>query len=180
MFSVGIGRYTPEEQVSICRAFQVATFAHFHQTRKTTLQPYVLHVLQVAIGATQIWIPAYGVVAALLHDVLEDTSHSRNELLIEFGDQTLKVIDALTKPEQDPGQVQFTQQIATAAQEDILVAVIKLLDILANTTDLVGLEPDAQKRYLAKAQEYLNLWQNNGEVPPVLIAAVRKQLLAAR
>ena len=88
---------TSEDKKLIRLAFDTAVDAHKDQRRKSG-EPYIMHPIAVAqIVADQIGLGATSIAAALLHDVVEDTSLTLDDIALMFGDTVAKIVDGLTK-----------------------------------------------------------------------------------
>ncbi|HET8912004.1 MAG TPA: bifunctional (p)ppGpp synthetase/guanosine-3',5'-bis(diphosphate) 3'-pyrophosphohydrolase [Ktedonobacteraceae bacterium] len=87
---------SPMEMEKIQRAYELANQAHKGVLRRSG-EPYILHPLEVALLLADMRIDADGIVAALLHDVVEDTDSSLNDLREHFGDAVSKIVDGVTK-----------------------------------------------------------------------------------
>lgn len=123
----------------IMKTISFATLKHGSQTRKSTGHPFILHPLEVANyivkigGVTSIEV----VQAAILHDVLEDTKTSRQELLEEFGPNVLRIVEqvsddrSLSKSQRKRLQIEHASQISHEAK------IVKLADKLHNLRDLI-------------------------------------------
>ena len=91
------GQYlTPKDLEKIQRAYELANRAHMGVKRKSG-EPYILHPLEVALLLADMRIDADGMVAALLHDVVEDTTYSLDELREQFGTAVANIVDGVTK-----------------------------------------------------------------------------------
>ncbi len=91
------GQYlTPKDLERIQRAYELANRAHQGVKRKSG-EPYILHPLEVALLLADMRIDADGIVAALLHDVVEDTTYSLDELREQFGSAVANIVDGVTK-----------------------------------------------------------------------------------
>jgi GTP diphosphokinase / guanosine-3',5'-bis(diphosphate) 3'-diphosphatase len=87
---------TPKDLEKIQRAYELAYRAHLGVMRKSG-EPYILHPLEVALLLADMRIDADGIVAALLHDVVEDTTYSLDELREQFGVEVANIVDGVTK-----------------------------------------------------------------------------------
>ena len=122
------------DSVHITRAAAVAAAAHAGQTRQYSNVPYINHPLRVAAKAADMGLSTEAVVAAILHDVREDTDTTMDELEAQdFPPRTLLLVSLLTKPIDYP-----------ALRGDPEAAVLKVLDRLDNLMDLHGLLIDPQ------------------------------------
>src|SRR5947209_10341833 len=87
---------TPHDMEAIQRAYYVANQAHQGLLRRSG-EPYIQHPLEVALLLADMRIDADGIVAALLHDVVEDTDFTLDELRAQFGDAVASIVDGVTK-----------------------------------------------------------------------------------
>ncbi len=144
----------------ITKAYNYALMQHGEQKRKSG-EPYIIHPLQVAYILANIEMDDKTICAALLHDVLEDTPATYDELVNEFGEEIAIMVDGVTKL----GKLQYTtlkeQQVEDyrkmflAMGKDIRVILIKLADRLHNMRTLKHLTRDRQ---IANAQETMDLY----------------------
>lgn len=131
-------------------AFFLAREAHASQVRKTG-EPYILHPIAVAdIAAEELNLDVNSVIAAFLHDVVEDTPHPIEEIQSRFGDDVAFLVDALTKKEKKSydmsKQVDNFRQILDSMQHDIRPVMVKLADRLHNMRTLSSMRPDKQMK----------------------------------
>ncbi|PKR81594.1 RelA/SpoT family protein [Brumimicrobium salinarum] len=140
---------TREETKQIRKAFDVAVEAHKDMRRKSG-EPYIYHPIAVAkICAEEMELGPTAVIAALLHDTVEDTYITLDDIQELFGDTVMKVIDGLTKiPEVFDENVSiqaenFRKMILTIS-DDLRVVLIKLADRLHNMRTLESMRPDKQ------------------------------------
>ena len=87
---------TPQDMEAIQRAYLVANQAHLGTIRRSG-EPYIQHPLEVALLLADMRIDADSIVAALLHDVVEDTDFTLDELRQQFGDAVANIVDGVTK-----------------------------------------------------------------------------------
>ncbi|MEZ4805913.1 MAG: bifunctional (p)ppGpp synthetase/guanosine-3',5'-bis(diphosphate) 3'-pyrophosphohydrolase [Flavobacteriales bacterium] len=153
------GQRTPEETRLIRKAFNIAVEAHKEQRRKTG-EPYIYHPIAVArICAEEIGLGATSVAAALLHDTVEDTDLTLEDVKDLFGPTVATIIDGLTKisgMQFQTGSVQaenFRKVLLTLAQ-DVRVILIKLADRLHNMRTLESMARDKQLK-IASETSYL-------------------------
>ena len=142
---------TDQEKALIEDAFQLAKEAHAPQTRDSGL-PYILHPLAVALVVVKEMLQkgAAIVAAALLHDVVEDTSHTIEEIRARFGDDVAFLVGAVTKPNKN--QVDNFQHILGSVNGDVRVLLLKLSDRLHNMRTLAGLRPQKQWKIASETQ----------------------------
>ncbi len=134
----------------IRRAFEIAADAHKDMRRKSG-EPYILHPLAVAkIVAEEISLGVTSVICALLHDVVEDTEVTLDEIKMEFGDTTSKIINGLTKISNVVETKNTTQQaenfkkILLTLADDPRVILIKIADRLHNMRTMDSMSRDKQ------------------------------------
>ena len=132
-------------------AFQLAKEAHAPQSRDSGL-PYILHPLAVALVVVEEMMQngAAIVAAALLHDVVEDTPHTIDEIRDRFGDDVAFLVAAVTKP--NKRQVDTFQHILGSIDGDVRVLLLKLSDRLHNMRTLSGLKPQKQWKIASETQ----------------------------
>ena len=140
------------------RAYQVAERAHQGQTRKSG-DPYITHPVAVAQLLADLGIGPAGLAAALLHDTVEDTDYSLEQLKLDFGDEISMLVDGVTKLDKvkfgENAQAETVRKMVVAMSKDIRVLVIKLADRLHNARTW-GFVPEEKARY--KAQETLEIY----------------------
>ncbi|MBN3525710.1 RelA/SpoT family protein [Paenibacillus apiarius] len=135
----------------IREAYEFADRAHSGQIRKSG-EPYILHPLAVADIVVNMQMDPTSVVAALLHDVVEDTSVSLEEVHAKFGDTCAMLVDGLTKLERiqfrskEEQQNENYRKMFIAMANDIRVIVIKLADRLHNMRTLKYQSEESQRR----------------------------------
>ena len=144
----------------IRRAFDYAIKSHDGQKRKDG-SPYVTHTIAAAIIAAQMGLDDVSVVAALLHDVLEDTSVSFDELAAEFGKETAEIVEGVTKLTRvqystvEENQMENLRKMLLAMAKDIRVILIKLADRLHNMRTMQFQSPEKQ---LSKSRETMDIY----------------------
>ncbi|MDE5886832.1 MAG: HD domain-containing protein [Muribaculaceae bacterium] len=131
-------------------AFSLAKEAHAPQVRKTG-EPYIFHPIAVAyIAARELNMDVNSVIAAFLHDVVEDTPHTLEEIKVRFGDDVAYLVNVLTKKEKRDyalsKQVDNFKQILNSMQNDIRPTMVKLADRLHNMRTLSSMRPDKQMK----------------------------------
>jgi GTP pyrophosphokinase len=140
------------------RAYVTAEKAHGTQTRKSG-DPYITHPLAVATILADIGMTEPTLCAALLHDTVEDTDYTLDELRNDFGDEVAELVDGVTKLDKvkygDTAQAQTIRKMIVAMSRDIRVLVIKLSDRLHNMRTLRYLKQETQDR---KARETLEIF----------------------
>ncbi len=150
--------YPKADQRDLQLAFEIAEGSHRGQTRKSG-EPYITHPVQVAEILADLGMPVPVLVAALLHDTVEDTDYSLEELRQTFGDEVAELVDGVTKLDKlrygKAAQAETVRKMVVAMARDIRVLVIKLADRLHNMRTLGVLPIDKQE---AKAQETLEIY----------------------
>lgn len=167
-----IKKYHPSDDTSLVdKAYRVAYDAHKGQARKSG-EPYIIHPLCVAIILAELELDKETIAAGLLHDVLEDTIMTMDEMRAEFGDDVAHLVDGVTKLKhlhltdstKDPKdknadrlemQAENLRKMFLAMAKDIRVILIKLADRLHNMRTLKYQSKEAQQRIARETQEYL-------------------------
>ena len=149
----------PKADLSIIeRAFIVAEEAHRPQVRKSG-EPYITHPLAVTNILAELGIGPVTLAAALLHDTVEDTDYSLEQLRKDFGEEVAMLVDGVTKLDKvkfgDHAQAETVRKMVVAMSKDIRVLVIKLADRLHNARTWGFVEEASAKR---KAQETLEIY----------------------
>ncbi|MCM1448928.1 MAG: HD domain-containing protein [Clostridiales bacterium] len=143
-------RVMPDELSLIMEAFELARKAHAHQKRKTG-EPYILHPIAVAtIVAKEMMLGTNPVCAAFLHDVVEDTDYTIDDIRQRFGDDIAFLVKVVTKkPTHDyeySKQLDNYRQILISVQYDIRAVLVKLADRLHNMRTLASMKPEKQMK----------------------------------
>ena len=140
---------SPEDQALITKAFNLANGAHDKMRRKSG-EPYILHPIAVAkIATTEIGLGTNSIVSALLHDVVEDTDFTIEDIRMQFGDKVANIVDGLTKiagvfDGQSDLQAENFKKIIMTMSNDLRVIFIKLADRLHNMRTLDSMPPNKQ------------------------------------
>lgn len=150
VFDVMAPRTSDADIIRLRDAFELAREAHAPQVRKTG-EPYILHPIAVAtIAAEELNLDVNSVIAAFLHDVVEDTPHPLEEIRSRFGDDVAYLVDVLTKKEKKSydlsKQVDNFRQILDSMQNDIRPIMVKLADRLHNMRTLSSMRSDKQMK----------------------------------
>ncbi len=140
------------DKVLIRKAFEIAVDAHKEQRRKSG-EAYIFHPLAVAqIVASEIGLDATSIAAALLHDVVEDTEYTLNDLEQMFGETIARIVDGLTKisnlkKDRDVSQqAENFRKMLLTLNDDPRVIIIKIADRLHNMQTMDAMRPDKQAK----------------------------------
>ncbi len=136
------------------KAYQYAESKHNGQVRKSG-EPYIIHPINVAHIVADFGLDAHSVCAALLHDVVEDTEASYDDIKSEFGETVAMLVDGVTKlgkiqtSSKEEQQIENLRKMFFAMTKDIRVIVVKLADRLHNMRTLKYM-PEEKQRYIAR------------------------------
>jgi GTP diphosphokinase / guanosine-3',5'-bis(diphosphate) 3'-diphosphatase len=151
--------YLPEGQVErVLRAFQVGAQAHEGQERKSG-EPYITHPVAVAGILAELGLDAETIIAAILHDTLEDTALSRDALAAEFGEVVAELVDGVTKLDKmrfgsrQEADAESFRKMLLAMARDLRVILIKLADRLHNMRTLGAKDADSRRRIARETLE---------------------------
>jgi GTP diphosphokinase / guanosine-3',5'-bis(diphosphate) 3'-diphosphatase len=149
----------PRADVSIIeRAYLAAEKAHAGQLRKSG-EPYITHPVAVSQILAELGIGPRGIAAALLHDTIEDTEYTLDEMRADFGDEVAMLVDGVTKLDKlkygDSAQAETVRKMVVAMSKDIRVLVIKLADRLHNARTWGFVPAESAQR---KAKETLEIY----------------------
>lgn len=175
-----VRKYHPSTDISLIeKAYRIADKAHAGQVRKSG-EPYIIHPLCVAIILAELELDKETIVAGLLHDVLEDTIMTEQEIAEEFSEEVLLLVDGVTKlqhlhltdnkanekeksAERLEMQAENLRKMFLAMAKDIRVIMIKLADRLHNMRTLKYQSEEGQLRIARETQEiYCPLAQRLG------------------
>ena len=143
-------RISAEDMQRVRNAYALAAEAHKEQRRKTG-EPYIIHPIAVArIVAEELELGANPVIAAFLHDVVEDTDYTIEDIRERFGDDVAFLVGVVTKQKKDKyeksKQVDNFRQILASVHYDVRAILIKLADRLHNMRTLDSMRPDKQMK----------------------------------
>jgi len=149
-------KVSEEGKVRIQKAFEFANNAHAGVKRKSG-EPYIIHPLSVAkIVVEEIGLSATSIISALMHDVVEDTDYTLEDISNLFGEKVASIVDGLTKltdeftPQQDSKQANNFRKMLMTLSDDVRVILIKLADRLHNMRTLDSMSPNKQLKIAAE------------------------------
>ena len=157
-----VKKYHPSADLSLIeKAYRMADGAHKGQVRKSG-EPYIIHPLCVAIILADLELDKESIAAGLLHDVVEDTIMTKEELAGEFGGEVALLVDGVTKlgqlnysADKIEEQAENLRKMFLAMARDIRVILVKLADRLHNMRTLKYMSPEKQKE---KARETMDIY----------------------
>ncbi|ASP37715.1 bifunctional GTP diphosphokinase/guanosine-3',5'-bis(diphosphate) 3'-diphosphatase [Bacterioplanes sanyensis] len=151
---------TPVQIKQVSRAYYYAEQAHEGQRRRSG-EPYIIHPLAVANILANMHLDHQSLMAAMLHDVIEDTGIPKGALSTQFGDVVTELVDGVSKlthihfESKEQQQAENFQKMAMAMAKDIRVILVKLADRLHNLRTLGSLRPEKRRRI---ARETLDIY----------------------
>ena len=162
MLIARIRKYHPSTDVSMIeKAYRLASKAHGSQRRKSG-EPYIVHPRWVAIILADLEMDKETIASGMLHDVVEDTDVSEEDIRREFGDEVALLVDGVTKlgrlsysSDKLDVQAENLRKMFLAMAKDIRVIIIKLADRLHNMRTLQFMKPEKQKE---KAKETMDIY----------------------
>lgn len=148
------GKMTGEDRVQIQRAFEMANESHAHQKRKSG-ELYIFHPIEVArICVDEMGLGPTAVIAALLHDIVEDTNTTLEEIEEKFGKKVSLLVDGLTKLaksyQTDVPQAENFRKVLTTLLFDVRVVLIKMADRLHNMRTIKSMSREKQLKISAE------------------------------
>ncbi|ETW99645.1 MAG: GTP pyrophosphokinase [Candidatus Entotheonella factor] len=156
-----VEQYHPQADVGLIdRAYQFSAEAHKEQRRQSGI-PYVTHPLEVALILTKLRMDVHTIAGALLHDTIEDTGTTEDQIAHEFGSEVALLVNGVTKltklefGSREEHQAESFRKMVLAMAKDIRVILIKLADRLHNLRTLEYLAEDKQRRI---GQETLDIY----------------------
>lgn len=152
-------KYLDKKQIkSIHRAYLLGRHAHEGQTRQSG-EPYITHPIAVATILAKMRMDAPTIIAAILHDVIEDTAIEKSTLVTEFGQQVADLVDGVTKltlikfESKAEAQAENFRKMVLAMVKDVRVILIKFADRLHNMRTLGSLKPEKRRRIAKETLE---------------------------
>lgn len=150
----------PQDVAQVWEGYRFAFKAHDGVVRKTG-EPYITHPVSVACILADLHMDTPTILAALLHDVVEDTSYTITNINEKFGQQVADLVDGLTKLDKiefqsaSEAQAENFRKMLLAMSQDVRVILVKLADRLHNMQTLEAMKPEKQKRI---AKETLDIY----------------------
>ncbi len=156
-----VAQYNPNANTDmIYVAYHVAKEAHKNQFRKSG-EPYIIHPVQIAYIASELSMDSVAICAGLLHDVIEDTPYTYDDIVTLFGPTVAEIVEGVTKlkkikyRDHQEEQVENLRKMFFAMSKDIRVVIIKLIDRLHNMRTL-NFQP--REKQLSIAKETLDVY----------------------
>ncbi|HEX3892708.1 MAG TPA: bifunctional (p)ppGpp synthetase/guanosine-3',5'-bis(diphosphate) 3'-pyrophosphohydrolase [Terracidiphilus sp.] len=151
----------PSDDVSLIRKAWEFCVQHHKGQMRASGEPYIIHPLEVAEVLAEMKLDATAIAAALLHDAVEDTPATSEEIDASFGDQVAHIVEGVTKIDKiqfanrEDRQAENVRKMLLAMVSDVRVVLIKLADRLHNMRTLEHLKPDRRE---AIARETLDIY----------------------
>ena len=151
-------RHPKDDITPIIRAFNVANYHHREQYRKSG-DPYITHPVAVATILAELGLTGETLIAALLHDTVEDTDYTLEQLTKDFGPDVALLVDGVTKLDRvefgSAAEAETVRKMIIAMAKDVRVLMIKLADRLHNARTWRYVTPESSAR---KAKETLEIY----------------------
>jgi guanosine-3',5'-bis(diphosphate) 3'-pyrophosphohydrolase len=155
-----ISQYKEYDTELIGRAYDKARELHDGQLRKSG-EPYLIHPIAVAVILAQLGMDDATLVGGLLHDVVEDTAYTREQLVEDFSEEIALLVDGVTKlgaikfDNKEEAQAENLRKMFLAMSKDIRVLIIKLADRLHNMRTIEYMRPE---KIIEKSKETLDIY----------------------
>jgi GTP pyrophosphokinase len=154
-----IRSYRPHDDLTLVKkAYDFSLRHHQGQTRASG-EPYLVHPLEVAMVLAEMRLDTTAIAAGLLHDAVEDTTVTVDDIRTEFGEQVAHIVEGVTKiskiefASREEAQAESVRKMVLAMVDDIRVVMIKLADRLHNMRTLGHLRPERQIKIARETQE---------------------------
>jgi guanosine-3',5'-bis(diphosphate) 3'-pyrophosphohydrolase len=157
-FLAGLSYLSPADLARVQAAFAYSAEAHQHQ-RRLSGEPYITHPLAVATSVSEWRMDADAVCAALLHDVIEDTGATKEDLADRFGPAVAELVEGLSKLDkveftsQQEAQAENFRKMMLAMARDLRVVLIKLADRAHNIQTMSAVRPEKRRRIARETLE---------------------------
>ena len=158
-FIIQIESYNANIDVDLIkRAYQFAEKAHSQQKRSSGT-PYIEHCIEVAFTLAELHMDSATIAAGMVHDVVEDTSYTLDDVIQEFGDEVADLVDGVTKigavhfNSIEEQQVEYFRKMLLSMARDIRVILIKIADRLHNMRTLEFLPPEKRVRIAQETRD---------------------------
>lgn len=159
-------------------AVRYAALKHASQRRKAAnarIVPYIVHPLEAAQILAEVGITDEDIlIAAVLHDVREDTDASEDDLRFKYGESVLSIVEEVTDDKELPKVKRKELQITQAPKKSYAAKLVKGADKTSNMKDMVRNPPgwslEATRGYTAHARKVVSALNSEGELPPSLAA----------
>src|SRR5579863_8338346 len=151
----------PTEDIGLIRKAWEFCVEHHQGQMRASGEPYIIHPLEVAEVLAEMKLDATAIAAGLLHDAVEDTPATSEQIEVDFGDQVAHIVEGVTKIDKiqfanrEDRQAENVRKMLLAMVTDVRVVLIKLADRLHNMRTLEHLQPDRQE---AIARETLDIY----------------------
>ncbi len=151
--------YRPDDDLALIRKAYDFSMQHHKGSARESGEPYLAHPLQVATILAEMQLDATAIAAGLLHDVVEDTNGTADDIKAEFGEQVAHIVEGVTKinkiefASSEDAQAENVRKMLLAMMDDIRVVLIKLADRLHNMRTLKFLSPERQQKIARETLE---------------------------
>jgi guanosine-3',5'-bis(diphosphate) 3'-pyrophosphohydrolase len=158
-FIIRVESYNANIDIPLIRkAYEFSNTAHAGQKRQSG-EPFIEHCLEVAFILAEFHMDSTTIAAGLIHDVVEDTTYTLEDVRREFGDEVAELVDGVTKigavhfNSVEEQQVEYFRKMLLSMAKDIRVILIKLADRVHNMRTLQHLDPEKQKRIAQETRD---------------------------
>jgi GTP pyrophosphokinase len=154
-----IRSYRPNDDLTLVKKAYDFSLKHHQGQSRASGEPYLVHPLEVATVLAEMRLDTTAIAAGLLHDAIEDTSLTVDDIRGEFGEQVAHIVEGVTKiskidfASREEAQAESVRKMVLAMVDDIRVVLIKLADRLHNMRTLQHLAPDRQIKIARETQE---------------------------